>query len=243
MSQPGWTHGHHRAEPHSDAISARLNWLRAMVLGANDGVISIAGLVIGVAAATTNRNEIATAGVAGLVAGAVSMALGEYVSVSTQRDTERALVAKEKRELLHMPEAERAELAGLLRDKGVSAETAAVAADEMTATNALKAHLDLELGLDEDALANPWSAAFASAAAFTVGALLPLVAILVSPTSVRIAVTFVAVLIGLFGTGLLSAQLGGAPKRPAVLRLVLGGALAMAVTFGIGQLLGVATGG
>jgi VIT1/CCC1 family predicted Fe2+/Mn2+ transporter len=197
--------------------------------------------VIGVAAATTNTAEIATAGLAGLVAGAVSMALGEYVSVSSQRDTEHALIEKERRELTTMPRAEHAELIQLLRRRGLSAGTSILVADELTEGDALQAHLSLELGIDQEELANPWVAAGSSAVAFASGAVLPLVAILVPPASMRIAVAFVAVVVALLVTGYVSAELGGAPKRTAVARLVVGGALAMAVTFGIGQLLGVAT--
>lgn len=232
----------HRQEPHGGSLAQRLNWLRAGVLGANDGIISTAGLVIGVAAATSDATEIAVAGMAGLVAGAVSMGLGEYVSVSTQRDTEEALIAKERRELEQMPDAELRELVGLLRGRGLSEATSRQVADELTQQDALAAHLDLELGLDRDDLTNPWAAALSSVAAFTTGALLPLVAILVPPASVRIGVAFLAVLVGLSLTGAVSARLGGSPARTAVVRLVVGGGLAMAVTFGIGQLLGVATG-
>jgi VIT1/CCC1 family predicted Fe2+/Mn2+ transporter len=216
--------------------------LRAGVLGANDGVISTAGLVIGVAAATTNTGEIATAGVAGLVAGAVSMALGEYVSVSTQRDTERAMIELERRELATSPDEERAELIGLLRQRGLSDESSEMVADELSERDALSAHLEVELGMNAEELANPWAAAGSSAAAFSVGAALPLVAILVPPASIRIPIAFVAVLVGLLLTGLLSAQLGGSAKWAAVARLVVGGALAMAVTFGIGNLVGTAVG-
>jgi VIT1/CCC1 family predicted Fe2+/Mn2+ transporter len=232
----------HRQEPHGGSVAARLNWLRAAVLGANDGIISTAGLVIGVAAATSDAGEIATAGIAGLVAGAVSMALGEYVSVSSQRDTERALIDKERQELASMPVAERAELVGLLRQRGLTDRTAEVAADELTEHDALRTHLGVELGIDQEELANPWVAAGSSALSFAAGAILPLAAIVVAPASARIAVTFVAVVVGLFATGWLSAHLGRAPKRDAVVRLVVGGALAMAVTFGIGYLFGAATG-
>ncbi len=230
----------HANEPHGGSLASRLNWLRAGVLGANDGIISTAGLVIGVAAATTVTSEIATAGFAGLVAGAVSMALGEYVSVSTQRDTELALIAKERGELEDMPDEEHAELVGLLRQRGLSEETSTVVAEELTEHDVLRAHLSVELGIDQEQLTNPWAAAGSSAAAFAVGAVVPLVAILVPPESVRIAVAFVAVLLGLVVTGIVSATLGGSPKGAAVVRLVGGGALAMAVTFGIGQLLGSA---
>ncbi len=232
--------GQHPTEPHGGSLASRLNWLRAGVLGANDGIISTAGLVIGVAAATTDSAQIATAGIAGLVAGAVSMALGEYVSVSTQRDSERALIDKERRELAESPDEEQVELIGLLRQRGLSDESSAIVAAELTQHDVLRAHLDVELGIDAEDLANPWAAAGSSAAAFAVGAVLPLVAILVPPESVRIPVAFVAVLVGLFLTGLLSAHLGGSPKRAAAVRLVLGGALAMIVTFGIGALLGTA---
>ena len=230
----------HPREPHGGSLASRLNWLRAGVLGANDGIISTAGLVIGVAAASTDRGEIATAGLAGLVAGAVSMALGEYVSVSTQRDTERALITKERRELDELPEEEHAELVGLLRQRGLSVATAQTVAGELAERDVLSAHLEVELGIDQEDLANPWAAAGSSALAFALGALLPLVAILLPATTHRIPVTFVAVLVGLLATGLLSAQVGGSPKRVAVVRLVAGGALAMLVTFGIGELLGTA---
>ena len=232
----------HAHEPHGGSLASRLNWLRAGVLGANDGIISTAGLVIGVAAATTVTSEIATAGFAGLVAGAVSMALGEYVSVSTQRDTERALITKERGELEDRPDEEYAELVALLRGRGLSEETSTVVAKELTAHDVLRAHLSEELGIDQEELTNPWAAAGSSALAFALGAVVPLVAILVPPESVRIAVAFVAVLIGLVVTGVVSATLGGSPKGAAVVRLVGGGALAMVVTFGIGQLLGTAVG-
>jgi vacuolar iron transporter family protein len=240
--ETGTPGGLHEQEPHGGSVAARLNWLRAGVLGANDGIISTAGLVIGVAAATTDAGEIATAGFAGLVAGAVSMALGEYVSVSTQRDTERALIDKERGELESMPAAEHAELVGLLRRRGLSDATSLTVADELTEHDALRAHLTVELGIDQGDLANPWAAAGSSALAFAAGAAVPLVAILVAPAAIRIVMTFVAVMVGLLATGWLSAHLGRSPKRAALVRLVLGGALAMAVTFGLGYLFGVATG-
>ena len=234
--------GAHVLEPHDRSVAGRLNWLRAGVLGANDGIISIAGLVIGVAAATTGRIEIATAGVAGLVAGAVSMALGEYVSVSSQRDTERALIERERDELSTMPEAEFAELVGLLEQQGLHPDNAQATARQLTERDALKAHLSIELGIDEEALANPWAAAGSSALAFAAGAAAPLATILLLPAGLRIAVTVVAVLIALVATGWVSAALGGAPRGRAILRLAVGGALAMAVTFSVGYLFGVATG-
>ena len=231
--------GHrHRHEPHDGSVTGRLNWLRAAVLGANDGIISTAGLVVGVAAATTDRSSIATAGLAGLAAGAVSMALGEYVSVSTQRDSERALMSTEQAELRDMPEAERHELVGLLQRKGLQPETAETAAAELTAHDALGAHLDLELGIDPTELADPWAAAASSAVSFTLGALIPILAILLPPEPWRIAVTMAAVLVGLVLTGEISARLSGAPRRHAIARLVVGGSLAMAVTYGVGELVG-----
>ena len=230
--------GRHPDEPHGDRLSARLNWLRAGVLGANDGIISTAGLVVGVAAATNAPGAILTAGVAGLVAGAVSMALGEYVSVSSQRDTERALLETERRELADDPAAELAELADIYRSKGLSTQTARLVAEELTAKDAFAAHVDAELNLDPDALTNPWHAAFASAVAFTLGALLPLIAIVLAPAGVRVPATFVVVVLALAITGSVSATFGKASRAKAVARIVLGGALAMVVTFGIGAVLG-----
>ena len=228
----------HPAEPHVGAINTKLNWLRAGVLGANDGIVSTAGIVVGVAAATADRGPIFTAGLAGLAAGALSMAVGEYVSVSTQRDTEMALLAKERRELIEEPEAELAELIGLYQNKGLSPQTARTVAEELTAHDAFAAHIDIELGIDPDELTNPWHAAFSSMIAFTVGALLPLLTILLCPPSTRIPVTFVAVLIALALTGWVSARLGGANPQRAVGRVVVGGAIAMGITYLIGHLFG-----
>jgi VIT1/CCC1 family predicted Fe2+/Mn2+ transporter len=229
----------HPHEPHGEDLTSRLNWLRAGVLGANDGIVSTAGLVVGVAAATTSSSAIFTAGIAGLTAGAISMAVGEYVSVSTQRDSERALLAKERKELKDEPEYELAELADIYHAKGLSPETARKVAEELTAHDAFLAHAEAELGLDPQALTNPWHAAISSAIAFTLGALLPLLAIILPPTTARIPVTFAAVLVALAITGSVSARLGGSDRGRAVLRVVIGGALAMAVTYGIGQLAGV----
>ncbi|MGX6607952.1 VIT1/CCC1 transporter family protein [Micromonosporaceae bacterium Da 78-11] len=228
----------HPGEPHTSGLSGRLNWLRAGVLGANDGIVSTAGLVVGVAGATLSSGPIATAGAAGLVAGAVSMALGEYVSVSSQRDTERALLAKERTELAEFPDQELDELTAIYRAKGLTQTTARQVAEELTAADAFTAHADAELGIDPDALTNPWHAAGASALAFTVGSLLPLTAILLPPPAARVPVTVVVVLVALAITGAVSAKLGSAGIPRAVLRLVAGGALAMAVTFGVGQLVG-----
>ena len=228
----------HRGEPHAAGLGSRLNWLRAGVLGANDGIVSVAGLVVGVAGATLARAPIVTAGLAGLVAGAVSMALGEYVSVSSQRDTELAQLATEERELREDPDAELAELTAIYQAKGLTPATAHTVARELTAHNALAAHLAAELNFDPDQLTRPGQAAAASALSFTLGALLPLVAILLPPPSWRVPVTAIGVLAALALTGALSARIGGGSTRRGVLRVLIGGALGLAITYGIGYLLG-----
>ncbi|MFI6683318.1 VIT family protein [Streptomyces sp. NPDC050485] len=225
-------------EAHNGALGSRLNWLRAAVLGANDGIVSTAGLVVGVAGATDDRSALLTAGLAGLLAGSMSMAAGEYVSVSTQRDSEKAALAMERRELRESPEAELAELTGLLMERGLSEELAREAAVQLTERDALRAHARVELGIDPDELTNPWHAAWASFFAFTAGALLPLLAIVLPPASARLYVTVGSVLAALALTGWWSARLGSAPARRAVLRNVGGGAVAMGVTYGAGVLLG-----
>ena len=230
----------HGAEPHGAGLSARLNWLRAGVLGANDGIVSVAGIVIGVAGATSSVTAIATAGVAGLVAGAMSMAGGEYVSVSTQRDTERAVLAKERWELENMPDDELAELTGLYEAKGLSPELAGQVASQLTAHDALRAHAEVELGIDPDDLTSPWAAAGASFLAFTIGALLPLLAILVPVDGTRVWLCVAAVLLGLTITGWLSARLGGADAGRAIMRNVLMGAATMAFTWAVGRIFGYA---
>ena len=228
----------HPGEPHGAGIAARLNWLRAGVLGANDGIVSVAAIVVGVAGATSAVAPILTAGAAGLVGGAISMALGEYVSVSSQRDTQRALIAKERRELRELPEEELAELTGIYQAKGLSPETAARVAEELTAHDALAAHLEAELGIVEADVVSPWQAAGASALAFAIGAILPLLAILLPPEPVRVPVTFAAVLVALALTGALSAWIGGSSWLRPTVRVVVGGAIALGVTFLIGTLLG-----
>ncbi len=238
LDQPGT----HPGEPHHDNLAGRLNWLRAGVLGANDGIISTAGLVVGVAGATTDRTAVLAAGVAGLVAGALSMAGGEYVSVSTQRDTERALIRKEERELREMPEAEEIELAGIYQSKGLSPELAARVARELTEKDALLAHAEAELQIDPYHLTNPWQAAWASFLSFAVGALIPLVAIATPPVSARVWTCIVAVVLGLVLTGLVSARLGGAPAGRAVARNVVVGTVAMVITYYVGVLFGVTVG-
>ncbi|WP_190345026.1 VIT family protein [Streptomyces venezuelae] len=219
-------------------MSTRLNWLRAGVLGANDGIISTAGLVVGVAGATTDRPAILAAGVAGLLAGSMSMAAGEYVSVSSQRDSERAALEEERRELAEDPEAELQELTELLAARGLTRDVAREAAVQLTERDALRAHARVELGIEPDELANPWHAALASLVAFTVGALLPLLAIVLPEPSRRVPVTVAAVLLALTLCGWVSARLGEAPAPRAILRNVAGGALAMAVTYAVGTWMG-----
>ncbi|MFF5972851.1 VIT family protein [Streptomyces sp. NPDC012769] len=227
-------------EAHGGGLGSRLNWLRAAVLGANDGVVSTAGLVVGVAGATGSRSTLLTAGLAGLLAGSMSMAAGEYVSVSTQRDSEKAALAEERRELRERPEAELAELTELLAARGLTEEVAREAAEQLTERDALRAHARVELGIDPDDLTNPWHAAGASFLAFTAGALLPLLAIVLPPAAHRLWITVASVLAALALTGWSSAHLGAAPPARAVLRNMAGGALAMAVTYGAGSLLGAA---
>lgn len=226
-------------EPHAPNHASRLNWLRATVLGANDGIVSIAGLVAGVAGATDSVGIIFTAGLAGIIAGAISMAAGEYVSVSSQRDSEKALLAKERAELRDFPKEELAELANLYEKKGLQKSTALLVAKELTAKDAFLAHADAELGIDPHNLTNPWHAAFASAAAFLVGAVIPLVAILVPPSGVRIPVAFASVVVALGINGMMSARVGYANVFRAVIRVIIGGILAMTVTYGIGKFFNV----
>lgn len=230
------------AEPHDAGVTRRLNWLRAGVLGANDGIVSTAGVVVGFAGATSDRAAIVLAGVAALSAGAMSMAAGEYVSVSTQRDSERALLALERRELLEDPEGELAELAELYAQKGLSPELSRQVATELTAHDALAAHADIELGIDPDNLTRPWAAAAASLVAFVVGALLPLLTITFAPPSLRTLVTVGAVTIALAVTGWVSARLGRSPLPRAIARNVAGGLLAMGVTYLIGTAMGLRLG-
>lgn len=240
--EPELVLGPHEDEPHGEGLNNRLNWLRAGVLGANDGIVSTAGLVMGVAGATSDTRTIAIAGIAGLSAGALSMAAGEYVSVSTQSDSERALLVKERRELAEEPEEELAELAHLYAEKGLSEELSWQVARELTAHDALRAHAEVELGIDPDDLTNPWHAAWASMLAFTVGALLPLLMITLTPSDTRIVVTVLSVVVALAITGWTSARFGYGRAAPAVLRNVAGGAFAMAVTYLIGTLLGTTIG-
>jgi VIT1/CCC1 family predicted Fe2+/Mn2+ transporter len=229
--------GPRHAERH---LSLRSNWLRAAVLGANDGILSTSSLVLGVAASGASRSAIVTAGIAGLMAGAGSMAAGEYVSVSSQRDTEDADLRLEQHELATDPEGELRELAGIYEGRGLKPELAAEVARGFTEHNALEAHARDELGLPEDRRARPLKAASASALSFAVGALLPLLAIGVFGSSSRVVACVLVTLLALIGLGALGARLGGAPVPRAVLRVVFWGATAMAVTAGVGALVGTA---
>ncbi|EWS99757.1 membrane protein [Intrasporangium oryzae NRRL B-24470] len=235
-ASPGEPENHE--EPHDTNVGSRLNWLRAAVLGANDGIVSTAGVVVGVAGATSDKTAIMVAGIAALAAGAMSMAAGEYVSVSTQRDSEKALIELETRELAEDPETELEELTQLYEAKGMSRALAEQVAHELTAHDALAAHAEAELGIDPDDLTNPWHAAGASMAAFTVGAFLPLLTITFSSASLRMVVTVVTVVLALALTGYVSARTGKSPALRAVVRNVGGGLLAMGVTYAIGALVG-----
>ena len=232
----------HPSEPHGVGIAGRLNWLRAGVLGANDGIVSVAGIVVGVAGATSARGPVFTAGLAGLVAGAVSMSLGEYVSVSSQRDSEHALLAKERQELRSDPDAELEELTAIYEDKGLTRRTAELVAAELTAHDPFAAHAEAELNIDPQDIVNPWQAAGASAVAFVLGAVLPLIAILLPSPPWRVPVTIIAVLIALALAGALSARLGGSSVRLAVARVVIGGAAGLLFTYAVGHLFGQAIG-
>ncbi|AWB48836.1 hypothetical protein HYN69_10250 [Gemmobacter aquarius] len=217
----------------------RAGWLRAAVLGANDGIVSVASLIVGVAAADPGRAAILIAGAAGLAAGAMSMAAGEYVSVSSQSDVERADIAREKQALVDTPEAEEQELASIYESRGLSPQTAALVARELTERDALAAHVRDELGLSEVHTANPLQAAFASGLTFTLAAAVPMAAAALAPDSWIIAAVVVATLISLAGLGALGAHAGGAPKLRATARVLFWGAAAMAITAGVGRIFGV----
>jgi vacuolar iron transporter family protein len=219
-------------------LSGRTGWLRAAVLGANDGIVSTASLVIGVAAAAASRNTVLLAGLAGLVAGATSMAAGEYVSVSSQRDAERADITRERRELATDPAFEQAELTEIYLRRGLDRALATTVAEQLMATDPLGSHLRDELGLQPDGLAQPLQAAVVSAISFAAGAALPLALIVLAPIGVRVPVTALAALVLLALLGAVGARLGGAPAGRAALRVTVGGALAMGLTALIGQLIG-----
>ena len=222
--------------------SSRIGWLRAAVLGANDGIVSTASLIVGVAAAGGTRSSVLIAGVAALVAGAMSMAAGEYVSVSSQADTEKADLAREKAELEQQPEFEREELIRIYEARGVERQTAADVADQMTAHDALGAHARDELGMSDSNAARPLQAAITSALSFTAGAAAPLAVVPFAPFPLLIPCAAAVSLVCLLILGILGARAGGAPLGPSVLRVSFWGALAMAVTAGIGTIFGTAVG-
>jgi VIT1/CCC1 family predicted Fe2+/Mn2+ transporter len=224
----------HREEHRTE----RIGWLRAAVLGANDGIVSTASLVVGVAAASSGRNEVLVAGIAGLVAGAMSMAAGEYVSVSSQADTEQADLARERSELATIPERELDELTGIYVARGLDPALARQVAEQLTAKDALAAHARDELGISETMAARPVQAALASAGTFAVGAALPLLVVLLAPESSLVYTVSLASLVCLALLGVLSARTGGAPVLKAALRVTFWGALAMALTALVGALFG-----
>lgn len=217
----------------------RSGWLRAAVLGANDGIVSVSSLVVGVAAADPGPRAVLIAGVAGLAAGAMSMAAGEYVSVSSQSDTERADIERERVALAEMPEAEFAELVAIYRERGLSVATAEAVARELTDEDALAAHIRDELGLSEVHTANPLQAALASGATFSIAAAVPVIAAWLAPASAIILAVLIVTVISLALLGALGAKAGAAPMLPAVTRVVTWGVFAMAVTAGVGWLFGV----
>lgn len=221
-----------------NVMAAKLNWLRAGVLGANDGIVSTAGLVMGVAGANSDPSVILVAGVAGLVAGSISMAGGEYTSVSAQKDSEIAALAKEKQELIDDPETELRELAWFYEQKGLSLETAMVVAKELTEKDALTAHAEAELGIDPSQHVNPVHAALSSFVAFAGGSLLPLLAITGPWVDLRIPATIGAVVVSLALTGYVGAKIGGAKSGRAVIRNVIVSMMTMGITYAIGSLVG-----
>lgn len=226
------------SETQSESTNSLLNKLRAAVLGANDGIVSTSAVVMGVAGASSDNQAIATAGFAALVAGALSMAVGEYVSVSSQSDTEKAFIARERKLLRKNPAEEQEQLAKYYESQGVSATIATQVAADLHKSNALQAHLRMHFGIDEDDLNSPLQAAVASLLAFTAGGLVPFLAVILAPHDSKLQITFVAVLVALVATGYFSAKVGGANKSRAILRVVIGGALAMLLTYGIGVLFG-----
>ena len=225
-------------ELHDSAAAAKMNSLRAGVLGANDGIVSVAALLIGVIATGAGDKAILMAGLAATIAGAVSMGLGEFVSVSAQRDSEQTLIAKEKKELREVPEEELEELAGILSGYGISKGTAVEGAREIHAEDALRAHLQLELGIDANELTSAWAAAFFSALSFLAGAALPMISVFVTPSGTQAWVVAAVTMFSLALTGLISAKIAGTSVSRSMLRLVVGGGLGLALTYGAGALFG-----
>ena len=222
--------------------SERIGWLRAAVLGANDGIVSTASLVVGVAAAEAARHDVLVAGVAGLVAGALSMAAGEYVSVSSQADTEKADLNRERHELATDPQAEEDELTGIYVRRGLQLELARTVARRLMAKGALAAHARDELGLTEELAARPLQAALASAATFAVGAGIPIVTILLAPARALVLAVAAVSLLCLMSLGAIAARIGGAPVMVGAARVTIWGVLALLATAAVGRLFGVALG-
>lgn len=228
---------------HEEAVTNEtLNKLRAAVLGANDGVVSVSSVVMGVAGAGAERQAIFIAGLAALVAGALSMAVGEYVSVSSQSDAEKAFIKREKQMLEEDPNGELEQLADAYKEQGVSTETAHIVAKELTAKDALQAHLRIHSNIDENDINNPLHAAISSLIAFTLGGFIPFITIVLSPKNIQIWTTTAAVIVALIIVGYLSATVGGASRRRAMIRVLVGGLLAMAATYGVGVLFGTTVG-
>lgn len=226
---------HIAAEQH---LGGRAAWLRAAVLGANDGLISTASLMLGVAAAASSRSTILVAGIAGLTAGALSMAAGEYVSVSSQRDTEHADLERERAELAASPRAELTELSRIYERRGLSPDLARQVALELSQTDQLAVHARDELGIDSEKLANPVQASIVSAVSFIAGAIVPVLVVAMIPTAARVVVTMVVTLLGLVALGSIGARLGGAPRGRAAARVFVGGTLALLISLGIGKVTG-----
>jgi VIT1/CCC1 family predicted Fe2+/Mn2+ transporter len=224
--------------PESGHILGTLNWLRAGVLGANDGIVSTAAIIFGVAGASATHATVMLAGIAAVAAGAMSMAVGEYVSVSTQRDLEDAALARQKADLARDPDGELTTLARLFEQRGVESNLAAEVAKAMSDKDALSVHARAELGIDPDNVTNPWPAAAASMFSFILGGAIPIAAMLLSPRSIEIAVAGVAVLVAMALTGFFSALLARTPVWRSVLRNVGGGLLALAITYGVGKMAG-----
>lgn len=228
------------AHPEAPHMINRANWLRAAVLGANDGIVSVSSLIVGVAVADPSPKAILIAGMAGLAAGAMSMAAGEYVSVSSQSDIERADLDRERIALEQMPEQELAELAAIYESRGMTPATAMQAAREVTAHDALGAHAREELGLHDVNQANPLQAAMASLLTFAIAAAVPVLAAVLAPAGMVIPVVLGVTLVALAVLGAVGAKAGGAPLLPATIRVLIWGAFAMAVTMGVGRIFGIA---
>lgn len=226
------------ANSQNGTIISKLNWLRAGVLGANDGIVSTASIIFGVAGAAASRSTLVLAGIAAIAAGAMSMAVGEYVSVSSQKDVEEAEIARERAELRENPEGELQELGQMLKERGIDHKLASEVANQLTDRDALTAHARLELGIDPEEVVNPWHAAFASMIAFTLGGLIPLLAVVLSRADLAIWVCGAAVVAALALTGSISARLGKTSMLKSLVRTVAGGLLGMAITFGVGRIAG-----